>query len=61
MLNKDLLHIGSRIVIEGTKAVTFGAGITLATQATHLLTSGDVKSGKALVKALDISLKTLIK
>lgn len=61
MLKQDLLYLSKRIVIEGSKSVAFGAGINIAAQAVKLTKSGDVKFGKELLSALDISLKTLTK
>mgnify|MGYP004700534663 FL=1 len=61
MLKNDLLHLSKRIVIEGSKSIAFGAGINIASQSVKLMKSGDVKFGKELLSALDISLKTLTK
>lgn len=61
MLQKDLLKIGKAIVIEGTKAVAFGAGISIVSQSVNLATNENVKTMKDLVSGLDISLDKIIK
>lgn len=61
MLQKDLLKIGKAIVIEGTKAVAFGAGISIVSQTVNLATNENVKTMKDLVSGLDISLDKIIK
>lgn len=61
MLQKDLFKIGKAIVIEGTKAVAFGAGISIVSQSVNLATNENVKTMKDLVSGLDISLDKIIK
>lgn len=61
MLQKDLFKIGKAIIIEGTKAVAFGAGINIVSQSVNLATDENIKTIKDLVSGLDISLDKIIK
>lgn len=61
MLKTDLFKVSSKIIIEGTKAVTFGAGLTLARQVIVNSSNTDTKTIKDLIKTLDTSLDTLLK
>ena len=61
MLQKDLFKIGKAIVIEGIKAVAFGAGINIARQSINLVSSKDAKTIKEVLSNLDTTLDTLIK
>lgn len=61
MLKKDLLKIGTKIVVGGSKSLALGAGVSVLSQSVKLIQSGDAKFGKNLLDALDITVDTLIK